>query len=189
MAVGTPSYLFDEERLSPANLTDFRCDKCLARWPLSQHVFQDGLHVCKPNHAVEATKDERDVQRAKDDARCAALDAEEEAEAARLLAEAPNWSLMEGVPLVESIAAGAVAYPEPFALAPGGAVAVTVTGYNLTSTDVIEYSTLSLSHGSVVISGDQTAATFTVTAHPAIVRSDYDFLYNGARYPRAFRIR
>lgn len=181
-----PSSYYEDQR--NAELTDFRCQQCECRYPFSQLVVQDGAKLCRINCACDYSPSETEeiVAAAREEA--AELTASTVEAAMGQLAEAPNYSLMDGVAACTKIVSGLTVYPNPISVTSGGAaVPVSLTGVSFTSSDVITYSPAAgISNDSPVIATDGLSQTFNVTI---TVRGDYDFLYNGTRFRKVFAAR
>lgn len=191
MAISTPAATFDEERLSSDLLADFRCERCLGRYPNTTEflVVQDGAKLCRPNCAYREAPSERELLRQE-----ATIDAAQQTSdavfgAAELFGKAAVWSLMDGVSAVTAITSGLTRYPQPIALHLGGTAPIVLSGVLLSAADTISFSNSNLTIGVVAYAPDQTSASFTVTAGGLIPLGDYDFFYNGTRFPKAFSVR
>lgn len=184
----TSSEEFTEERL--AGLVDFRCEVCQTRYPMTQHVLQDGHSVCKVNCAYKEAPSERAQLHADAKEEAVALTAATIEAAAVLRGEAPNSSLMRGVSACTGLASASETYPEPIRVTAGGAaVDIELTGIEFSSSsDELTASHAEITYGAATISDDQTTWTTTVSASGGVPAGYYTFLFNGTRYPRAFRV-
>lgn len=184
----TPPSSFTEARL--AGLTDFRCQVCEGRYPMEFHVEQDGADICSVNCAYTYSPQETVVLAQQARAEAARITAEYIVMAADARASAPNHSLMDGVSACTGVASGTTAYPAQIALTAGGSpVALVLTGIGFTSADALTASHAGITFGAAVISTDQLTWTTTVVASGAVTKGDQDFLFNGTRFPKAFRVR
>jgi hypothetical protein len=187
---------FEEERL--AALTNFRCEKCLGRYPNTPQflVIQDGARLCRPNCAFDHSKSEWDVIAANAIRDATAMDTAYVKEYSEQLANAPNWSLMDGVSALTDITFTIddidQSYPTPIPLSPGGSIVIGGNGIGFTSADTITFSgagSLYLSISTPSISTDQTSFTTTITADTLCPLGDYDLLFNASIYRNAVRVR
>lgn len=189
---------FDDERV--AGLTDFRCERCMSRYPLTLLKIQDGIRLCRVNCATRLSPDETTLEDAAAYGEAAELSAGEKHEIAERYALAPVWSLMQNVSAIESISTVASgAYPNPILLVHGGAaVAVTFTGVNFQTIDALTFSNAGITGSSLVRVGtpdpqDSTvtlylSCTSNVSASGAVSPGYYDLLFNNNRFRDAIRV-
>lgn len=180
---------FEAERLAPGQYADFRCERCLDRFPFSQLVVHDG-HKLNRACAFREAPSERELLATEAYSDAADLYAQTVQRTADLQSKASNWSLMDGVSAISRIAGGGLVYPQPIPLHPGGAsVSLLLTGVAFSPADVLTYSVAGLSNSVPVISTNQTLMAFNVSASGLTPPGDYDFLFNGNRFPKAFQVR
>ena len=185
--VGTPPEVFEDQRL--AGLTDFRCQVCQGRYPYELHVDQDGADVCKPNCAYKYTPSETQLLAGEARSEAAQITSQTLTRAAQQLGDAPNHSLMDGVSACTRITSNLIRYPVQIPLVAGGSSAPFVlTGIAFTSADLLTASHTGITFGAAVIGTDLTTWTTTVVASGAVTKGDQDFLFNGTRFPKAFRV-
>lgn len=189
-----PPQEFEEERL--AALTNFRCQRCTERYPNTPEflVIQDGIRLCRPNCAFDHSPSEWDMIHANAIVEATELDSAYVKAYTDQLANAPNWSLMDGVSALTSldftVAGRPTSYPDPIPLVPGGSgVAVTGGGIGFTSADTLTFSNVNISATTPSIAADQTSFTTTISASSPCPFGDYALLFNGNTYPKAIRVR
>lgn len=183
----------DEQRL--AGLTDFRCEKCNNRYPyeMLDRATLDaiGRRVCSVNCAYDppdrSVKDQI-AARAKEEG--VMLTVQNVEESARRIGEAPASSLMDGVSVLETISSAFGEWPIAVQLSAGGASAIiTITGYNHSSADVIEYGHAGITDA-VAPSRNVAATETTLSVHAsgAVPMGYYDLRFNSLPYRLFFRV-
>lgn len=151
---------------------------------------QDGHKVCKPNCAYDMRTPARDAEDARAEGEATDLSAATTLKNAERLAAGNLYSLMEGVSACTRIVSGSTVYPAEIVLSAGGSsVPFVMTGITFTSADALTASNSGITFGTASISSDQTTWTTTVAASGLVPRGEYDFLFNGARFPKTFRVR
>lgn len=184
---------YDDQRL--AGLTDFRCERCGNRWPydlLDRATYEKtGRRVDSVNCAYDPPdRSAKDVIAAHAKEEGVLLTAANVEESARRLAEAPSSVILPNLSVLETLTSTAGDWPEPTELTAGGAsVVVTITGYNHSSDDVIEYGHAGITDA-IAPSRNVAATTTTLTVHAsgAVPQGYYDLKFNVNPYRRFFRV-
>lgn len=184
---------YDERRI--AGLTDFRCERCNNRWPydlLDRPTYEaTGHRVDSVNCAYDppdrSVKDTIAAHATEEGVRLTEMNVDE---SARRLGEAPSSVLVPGWSVLETLTSTAGNWPEPAQLTAGGSsVVVTLTGYNHSSSDTIEYGHAGITDAIAPSRNvDATETTLTVHASGGVPSGYYDLRVNELPYRKFFRV-
>lgn len=156
----------------------FKCDRCGWIWPESRLVIQDGLRIDRDNCAKRMGADERTMAEAREAKRLVRREARTKEPKYPFVPE------MRGVPGVSSLT------PNEIGLIVGGAaVAMTLGGVNLSSSDTVTYTGGVTDSIAPAYAVDGLTAVLTVVAGGAVLPGDYDLYYNDNRFARVFKVR
>lgn len=189
--IGTPPQEFDDIRVN--SLAAFRCESCNGEYPNTDQFLriQDGHRLCM-NCYWPMNKRMKDEARADAAIEAGQAYADNLAATQERIALAPNYSLLDGVSVLEGITFGTPtsSYPTPITLTAGGAgVAITGVGVGFLSSDTLTCSNTNVTFTTPVIATSQLSFTSAISASGATPRGDYDILFNGNRFTKAIKVR